>query len=87
VCQYIRSVHYVFKLHQPYKPAAICVLNTNQTTKENEKITHCSCLKDFCSFNKNQSKFNSNTEGYAVYYFIIDYSISVVGFNNCLGTF
>ncbi len=51
-----------------YIPAADCVLNINQTTKD--KITHCSSQKVFCSFNKKQRKFNAYSEDYAVLFYI-----------------
>ncbi len=53
-----------------YIPAADCVLNINQTTKDKDKITHCSSQKVFCSFNKKQIKFNSYSEDYAVLFYI-----------------
>ncbi len=53
-----------------YIPAADCVLNINQTTKDKDKITHCSSQKVFCSFNKKQRKFNSYSEDYAVLFYI-----------------
>ncbi len=46
------------------------MLNINQTTKDTFKITHCSLLKDICSFNKKQRKFNSYSEAYAVLFYI-----------------
>ncbi len=42
----------------------------NQTTKDKDKITHCSSQKVFCSFNKKQRKFNSYSEDYAVLFCI-----------------
>ncbi len=48
-----------------------CVLNINQTTKDKDKITHCSSQKVFCSFNKKQRKFNSYREDYAVLFYIL----------------
>ncbi len=51
--------------------SADCVLYiNNQTTKDKFKITLCSWLKDFCSFNKKQRKFNSYSEDYAVLFYI-----------------
>ncbi len=50
----------------------------NQTTKDKFKITLCSWLKDFCSFNKKQRKFNSSSEDYAVL-FTLGYSLSLAG--------
>ncbi len=46
------------------------MLNINQTTKDRFKITHCSSLKVFCSFNKKLRKFNYYTEDYAVLFYI-----------------
>ncbi len=39
------------------------------------KITLCSRLKDFCSFNKKQSKFDS----FRLFYFTLGYYSSLVG--------
>ncbi len=57
------------KVTAGYIPAANCVLNINQTTKDKEK-NHCSLQKVFCSFNKKQRKFNSYSEDYAVLFYI-----------------
>ncbi len=34
-----KQVHYVLKWQQPNIPAAVCVINVNQTTNEKERIT------------------------------------------------
>jgi len=36
----------ILKWQQPYNPAVVCV-SVNQTTKDKEKITHCSRLNNF----------------------------------------
>ncbi len=42
------------KLQQLNKPVSFCVLNMYQTSEDKVKISHCSLLDIFCSFNENQ---------------------------------
>ncbi len=56
------TVHWIraaLKVTAGYIPAADCVLNINQITKDKDKITHCSSQKVFYSSNKKQTKFKS----------------------------
>ncbi len=61
------------KLTAGYIPAADCVVNFNQTTKEKRK----SLTALYRSFNTKQRKFNSYSEDYAVLFYTY-YSISIV---------
>ncbi len=65
----VNWIRAALKVTACYIPA-IYVLNINQTTKDKDKITHCSSQKVFCSFNKKQRKFNSYSEDYAVLFYI-----------------
>ncbi len=66
----VNWIRAALKVTACYIPAADSVLNINQTTKDKDKITHCSSQKVFCSFNKKQRKFNSYSEDYAVLFYI-----------------
>ncbi len=66
----VNWIRAALKVTACYIPAADCVLYINQTTKDKDKITHCSSQKVFCSFNKKQRKFNSYSEDYAVLFYI-----------------
>ncbi len=69
----VNWIHAALKVTAGYIPAADCVLNINQTTKDKDKITHCSSQKVFCSFNKKQRKFNSYSEELFYLHLIIQF--------------
>ncbi len=53
LCVHIRSLaNLVLKLQQCNKPAAVCVININQTAKEKEKVTQYFRLNHFSGYNK-----------------------------------
>ncbi len=58
-CVTVNWIHVALKVTARYVPAADCVIYINNQTKDKFKITLCSWLKDFCSFNKKHRKFNS----------------------------
>ncbi len=70
MCVTVTWIRAALKVTACYIPAADCVLNINQTTKDKFKITHCSSQKVFCSFKKKQRKFNSYSEDYTVLFYI-----------------
>ncbi len=74
----VNWIRAALKVTACYIPAADSVLNINQTTKDKDKITHCSSQKVFCSFNKKQGSLILTVKT-TLFYFTFDYSISIVG--------